>query len=159
VPEGTDTKTAWFLGGNPFFTVVGWIGLLSGPIQPIFFMSKILNLERPGTRIAHMTAIPGQIINLRIEIQGLQQAFASGPSIQDIIDRIIANVTDLDTPAITTYDQLLILRDRIQSIETIEDRRQARMRLTTFIQTLRNFLNWYWDLPETDRHLVTYLGL
>ena len=132
---------------------------MSGPIQPIFFMSKILNLERPGTGTAHMTAIPGQIINLRIEIQGLQQAFASGPSIQDIIDRIIANVTDLDTPAITTYDQLLILRDRIQSIETIEDRRQARMRLTTFIQTLRNFLNWYWDLPETDRHLVTYLGL
>jgi hypothetical protein len=122
-------------------------------------MSKILNLERPGTGTAHMTAIPGQIINLRIEIQGLQQAFASGPSIQDIIDRIIANVTDLDTPAITTYDQLLILRDRIQSIEIIEDRRQARMKLTTFIQTLRNFLNWYWDLPEIDRHLVTYLGL
>jgi len=137
----------------------GWIGLLSGPIQPIFFMSKILNLESPGTGTAYMTAIPGQIINLRIEIQGLQQAFASGPSIQDILDRIIANVTDLDTPAITTYDQLLLLRDRIQSIEIIEDRRQARMRLTAFIQTLRNFLNWYWDLPETDRHLVSYLNL
>jgi hypothetical protein len=138
---------------------MGWIGLLSGPIQPFFFMSKILNLERPGTGTANMTAIPGQIINLRIEIQGLQQAFASGPSIQDIIDRIIVNITDLDTPAITTYDQLLILRDRIQSIEIIEDRRQARMKLTTFIQTLRNFLNWYWDLPQTDRHLVNYLGL
>ena len=106
-----------------------------------------------------MTGIPGQIINLRIEIQGLQQAFASGPSIQDILDRIIGNIKDLDTPAITTYDQLIILRDRIQSIETIEERRQARIKLTAFVQTLRNFLNWYWDLPETDRHLVNYLDL
>lgn len=106
-----------------------------------------------------MTAIPGQIVNLQVEIRGLQQAFASGPSIQDILDRIIGNVKDLDIPAITTYDQLLLLRDRIQTIETIEERRQARMRLTTFIQTLRTFLNWYWDLPETDRHLVNYLDL
>jgi len=122
-------------------------------------MSKILNLERAGTGTANMTGIPGQIINLRIEIQGLQQAFASGPSIQDILDRIIGNVKNLDTPAITTYDQLIILRDRIQAIETIEERRQARIKLTAFVQTLRNFLNWYWDLPETDRHLVNYLDL
>lgn len=138
---------------------MGWVGLLSSPTHPIFFMSKILNLARPRTRTAKMTAIPGQIVNLQVEMRGLQQAFASGPSIQDILDRIIGNVKDMDTPAITTYEQLLLLRDRIQAIETIEERRQARMRLTAFIQTLRNFLNWYWDLPETDRHLVNYLNL
>jgi hypothetical protein len=104
-----------------------------------------------------MTVIPGQIVNLQVEIQGLQQVFASGPDIQDILDQILMNVKNLDVPAITTYDYLLILRDRIQALDNIETRRQARIRLTAFIQTLRNFLHWYWDLSETDRYLVDYL--
>jgi hypothetical protein len=105
-----------------------------------------------------MPSIPGQIINLQVDIEALKQSFISGPDIQDILFQILTNITDLNTPVANTYNQLLMIRDRIQAIEDIHSRQLARTSLTSFIQSLRNFLNWYWDLSDEDRYLVASLN-
>ena len=108
-----------------------------------------------------MVSIPGHIVNLQVDIQTLKQTFEtySGSDILDVLAKILVNVRDLNTPATDTYDLLLILRDRVQTIDDLSGRRQARMNLTTLIQSLRIFLNWYWSLAEEDRHLVNNLDI
>ena len=104
-----------------------------------------------------MSIIPGQIINLQVEIEALKQSLASGPDILDILTQILINITNLDIPVTTIYNQLMVIRDRIQAIEDIQKRQLARTSLTTFIHTLRNFMNWFWE-SEENRNLVSSLS-
>jgi len=159
-------KRRGFWGIRPFFyvirVIIGYIRLSTSRIYPIFFItSEILNFTSLLGYTPKMASIPGHIVNLQVDIQTLKQTFEtySGSDILDVLAKILENVKDLNTPATDTYTLLLILRDRVQTIDDLSGRRQARMNLTTLIQSLRIFLNWYWGLAEEDRHLVNYLDI